>query len=140
MATLTATAAASNVPAKYSVNGDITRVVDYYPTAALSAGDVVQMVKLPAGAVVTRTQLCMVDSPTVHSGVVTVNVGDGNDTSAYAAGVVLSGSVVALTSVPARGLGRSYSVEDTVDIVVTAVSAAGASGGLRLVISYTNDN
>jgi len=140
MATLTATAAQSTVPAKYAVNGEIVRVVDYTMNPALSAGDVIQMVRVPKGACVTGVTLAMCDVPTTHSGVITVNAGDGNDTSAYAAAVVLSGSAVALTSIPVRGIGRSYSAEDTVDIQVTAVSAAGASGGLRMTIRYTMDN
>lgn len=139
MATYTATAAAAGVPAKYAINGTVTRVVDFAITASLSAGDVIQMVKIPKGANVFSTAFGMIDTPTVHTGVVTVNVGDGNDTSAYAAAVVLSGSAVALASSPVRGLSRSYSAEDTIDIVVTAISAAGASGGLRLVVQYTND-
>lgn len=139
MATLTATAASSSTPARFNVTGEIVRIVDYTMNPALSAGDVIQMVRVPAGAVVAGVRFAMIEAPTVHTGVVTVNVGDGNDTSAYAAGVVLSGSAVALTSLPSRGLGRSYSAEDTIDIQVTAVSAAGASGGLRLIVSYTLD-
>ena len=139
MATLTATAAQANVPAKYAVNGEIVRIVDYTMNPALSAGDVIQMVRVPAGATVASVRFAMIDVPTTHSGVITVNCGDGSDASAYGASVVLSGTAVALTSLPSRGMGRSYSAEDTIDFVVTAVSAAGASGGLRLVVSYTLD-
>lgn len=138
MATITATAAASSVPAKYAVNGEIVRVVDYTMTTAVSAGDVIQMVRVPSGAAVTDVRVMAIESPTTHTGAITVNVGDGNDTSAYAAAVVLSGSAVS-TTMPARGHGRSYSAEDTVDIAVTAISAAGASGGLRLIVRYTLD-
>jgi hypothetical protein len=139
MATLTATAAASNVPARYQHNGTITRVVDYAIAASLSAGDVIQMVKIPKDACVFSVVVGLADTPTTHTGVITANIGDGNDTSAYAAAVVLSGSAVALSSTPVRGLARSYSAEDTIDIVVTAVSAAAASGSLRLVVQYTLD-
>ena len=139
MATYTATAAHANVPAKYIINGDILRIVDFPITTALSAGDVIQMVRVPTGAAMGGVTFALLDSPTAHSGAITVNAGDGNDTSAYAAAVVLSGSAVALTSLPARGMGRSYSDEDTVDFVVTAVSAAGASGTLRMVVHYTLD-
>lgn len=140
MATLTASAAQSTVPAKYAVNGTISRVVDYVISPALSAGDVVQMLRVPAGATVTEVRLILVDTPTVHTGALTVNVGDGVDTSAYAAAVVLSGSSVATATMPARGWGRTYAAEDTIDIGVTAQSAAGASGTLRLMVTYTCDN
>lgn len=140
MATFTATAATAQAPAKYFEKGPVVRVVDYsFSAAAASAGDVIQMVKVPKGAIVTNVGVAMIQTGTVHSGAVTVNVGDGNDASAYAAAVVLSGSAVALTAIPARGIGRTYSADDTIDITVAAVSAAGASGGVRLVVQYQND-
>lgn len=136
MATLTASAAQANAPAKYIENGAIVRSIRFPITQAFSAGDVVQMCKVPNGANITGVQFC-IDG---HSGVLTVNVGDGNDVSAYAASVVLSGSAVAMTSMPARGFTRSYSAEDTVDIQIAAISAAVAAGTLTLVLTYTMDN
>lgn len=136
MATLTASAAQANAPAISHVNRTITRTVRYAATAALSAGDVVQMVKLPMGAVVSR---CVV-AVSASAGAVTVNVGDGNDASAYGASVVLSGSAIALASMPARGLGRSYSAEDTIDLTVAAVSAAPGTIDLILSVDYTLHN
>lgn len=135
MATLTASAAQANAPALASVNRTITRVVRYAATAALSAGDVVQMCKVPMGAVVTGVGFGI----SASAGAVTVNCGDGNDTSAYAAAVVLSGSAVSV-AMPARGYGRSYSAEDTIDLVVTAVSAAPGTADLFLKIEYTMHN
>ena len=141
MATITASAAQSSVPAKYRINGVVTRVVDYTINPALSVGDVIQMLRVPSGANVCAVQLMMGDVPTTHSGVVTCNVGDGNDTSAYNAAAVLSGTtIITLASSNVRGYGRSYSAEDTLDIQITALSAAGASGCLRLVVTYTSDN
>lgn len=136
MATLTATAAQATAQALYNVNGTISRVVQYSIAASFSAGDVVQMFKIPNGAVVSRCVFAI----NGHSGVLTVNVGDGNDVSAYAASVVLSGSAVALASIPARGIGRSYSAEDTIDIQVAAVSAPVAAGTLILAVDYTMAN
>lgn len=136
MATLTASAAQANAVAQAPATGTCTRVIHYSIAASFSAGDVVQMCKVPLGANITGVQFAI----NGHSGVLTVNVGDGNDVSAYAASVVLSGSVVALTSLPARGIGRSYSAEDTVDIQVAAISAPVAAGSLILVLSYTLNN
>ncbi len=139
MATITASAAQANIPAKFSVNRDTTRVVKFSIGAfgtAMSAGDVVQMMKVPAGAVVSRVVTAISD----HPGVLTVNVGDGNDVSAYGASVVLSGSAVAAASLPVRGLGRSYSAEDTIDIRIAAISAASATGSLKLSVTYNMDN
>ena len=134
MATTTASAAQSTAPAYNNVNGTITRIVTYTIVASASAGDVIQMVKVPMGAIVSSVRFAM----NGHSGVLTVNVGDGNDVSAYAASVVLSGSAVALASIPSRGIGRSYSAEDTIDITFSTVTSASAVGSVRLTVFYTN--
>jgi hypothetical protein len=136
MATLTGSAAAAISPAIYQVNGTISRIVRYSIAASASVGDVVQMVKVPAGAIIAAVQFG-IDG---HTGVLTVNVGDGNDASAYAAAAVLSGSAVALTSIPVRGMGRSYSAEDTIDISIAGVSAPVAAGTLVLRVDYTVQN
>lgn len=136
MATFTASAAQANVPAVMHLNGVIARVVEHACTVAASAGDVYQMVRVPNGALVTR----VVVANSASAGVITVNVGDGNDTSAYAAAVVLSGSTVLATSMPYRGIGRSYSAEDTIDLVVTAISSPAAETKLRLLVEYTLQN
>jgi len=138
MATYTATAAEAGVPARFAINGDITRVVDFTMTTALSAGDVIQMVKVPAGAQILSFALGMIDVPTTHSGVITFDIGDGNSASALATTVLLSGTAVS-TAMRSTGYGYSYSAEDTIDLKVTAISAAGASGGLRLSLRYTLD-
>ncbi len=135
MATFTATAAQANVPAIYRENGVINRVVEYSQVVSLSAGDVIQMCRVPQGAVVNSVVL----SWSVSAGATTVNVGDGNDTSAYLAAVVVSGPVV--TSVMTyRGTGRSYSAEDTIDIGITTVSASPAGAQLKLSINYSLQN
>lgn len=135
MATFTASAAQANVPAIMHLDGVIARVVEYACTVAASAGDVYQMVRVPVGALVTR----VVVANSASAGVITVNIGDGNDTSAYAAAVVLSGSAV-VTAAQYRGTGRSYSAEDTIDLVVTAISAPAAETKLRLLVEYTLQN
>lgn len=140
MATFTASAAQANVPAIMSVNRTITRVIDYtHQATSLSIGDVIQMVKVPNGAIVTDVRI----ANSFSAGVNLVNIGDGNDTSAYGAAVVLSGAgvVAAQYAVPFRGVGRSYSAEDTIDIQVVAGASAGPSSAqLRLVVSYTMQN
>jgi hypothetical protein len=138
MATFTASAAQANAPVIYAVNRVVTRVVEYTQSASYSAGDVIQMCRIPNGAVVTDVRI----SGSFSAGVVTVNIGDGNDVSAYGASVVLSGAgvQVANTFTPYRGLGRSYSAEDTVDLQVAAISTPPANAVIRMAISYTNQN
>lgn len=135
MATLTASAAQSNVPAMYLVNGTVTRVVSFTQSASLSAGDLIQMMKVPQGAVVSN----VVPTWSVSAGATTVVIGDGNDLSAYAASTVVSGAYVAVL-MPFRGIGRSYSAEDTIDISIITVSATPANAVLKLAVTYTNQN
>lgn len=136
MAVFTASAAQSNSPAFYRENGVISRCVRFAPPLAASAGDVYQMLRVPNGAVVNSVQC----SVSFSAGANTVNIGDGNDTSAYAASVVLSGSAVSLAAMPHRGMGRSYSAEDTIDIQVTVVSAPPTSALYVLNVMYTMQN
>lgn len=136
MATFTASAAQSSAPAFYNVNGTTSRVIRYTHPVALSAGDVIQMVKIPNGAAVLNVRF----GCSASAGAITVNVGDGNDTSAYAASVVLSGSAVSLAAMTYRGMGRSYSAEDTIDFVVTVLSAVPGTVDLVLHVDYTNAN
>lgn len=134
MATLTASAAQSTQPAIYRENGTVTRVVTHALTAALSAGDVIQMVKVPAGAIVNGVNLAY----SFSAGAITVSVGDGNSASAYVASVVISAT--GATTQLAFSRGRSYSAEDTIDIKVTAVSAAPGTADLIMWVDYTCQN
>lgn len=136
MAVFTATAAQSFSPALYSVNRTITRVVRYTHPIALSVGDVIQMVRVPNGAIVSRVALAC----SASAGAISVNVGDGNDTSAFGATVVLSGSAISISQMPYRGLGRSYSAEDTIDLQVSVLSAVPGTVDLILAVDYTIQN
>lgn len=134
MATFTATAAHSTAQARYDATDAIMRIVRYTHPVALSVGDVIQMVRIPNGCNVSLVQF----GCSASAGAITVNCGDGNDTSAYAASVVLSGSAVSLAAMTYRGLGRSYSAEDTIDFVVTVLSAVPGTVDLVMRVEYTN--
>lgn len=145
MATLTAAAAQSGVPAKYRINGANVLIADYSlgatGNANLSTGDVIQMMKVPNGANIQAVTL-VVDQ--LSGGNYTFNVGDGNSTGRYFTSLS-SGSTSAMfvqTNAAAQmaGVGYSYSAEDTIDIVVGTATTATASGVLRLIVTYTMDN
>ncbi len=145
MATLTAAAAQSQIPAKYRIGGVIRRTSDYSIGATanpnLSTGDVIQMLKVPNGATILDVSL-VVDALT--GGNYTFNIGDGVTASRYFTSLS-SGSTSAMfiqTNAAANmaGVGYSYSAEDTIDIVASTVTTATAAGVLRLVVSYTMDN
>ena len=145
MATLTATAAQSTVPAKYRINGTITRVVDYSIGATanpnLSTGDVLQMMRVPNGACITEVRL-VVDALT--GGNYTFGIGDGITAGRYftslSSGSTSAQFIGSNAAFQQAGMGYSYSAEDTIDITVSTVTTATAAGVLRLVVSYTMDN
>ncbi|SRR6266404_1564379 len=138
MATLTATAAQSTVPAKYRVNGTITRVVDYTVNPALSAGDVIQMMRVPNGACIVDVKFA---SDLFGGGNATITgVGDGNSANRYIGSASTSNSIATVISMSSSGLGYSYSAEDTIDITIGTVTSASAVGTLRLAVAYTMDN
>lgn len=134
MATFTATAASSTAPARYDATDSVMRIVRYTHPVALSVGDVIQMVRVPNGCNVTAVTF----GCSASAGAITVNVGDGNDVSAYAASSVLSGSAMVVSALTYRGLGRSYSAEDTVDFQITVLSAVPGTVDLVMKIEYTN--
>lgn len=145
MATLTASAAQSTVPAKYRINGTVTRVVDYSLGATgnpnLSTGDVIQMLRVPAGACITDVKL-VVDQ--LSGGNYTFGIGDGNAAGRYytslSSGSTSAQFIMSNAAAQQAGVGYSYSAEDTIDITASTVTTATASGVLRLVVSYTLDN
>lgn len=143
MATLTATAAQATVSAKYLINGAITRTVSFNPGGtALSAGDVIQMVKVPAGAIINDLALAI--SSSVQSYTIT-GCGDGNSATRYFASqslvlvqcVRLGGG----TTAKVDGFGYSYSAEDTIDITMgTITSGTAANCDIVMSLTYTLDN
>lgn len=138
MATLTASAAQSTIPAKYAINGTISRVVSYTVAAALSAGDVIQMVRVPKGA--TILDLTFFTDEFGTSNATVGSIGDGNAVGRYLGTASTSSSLaVGLITLPG-GVGYSYSAEDTIDIVIGTVTSASNVGKLTLRLSYTLDN
>lgn len=141
MTTLTSTACQTSVsgfflnPPKYIENGMVARTAVYGFTAAQSAGDVIQMVPIPKGAVVLDTVTTF--TPGAGGPVLTWIVGDGNSTNRFQ----ISASATIASSVHANGggIGYSYSVEDTIDITVSAIGSATAAGTVRLTVFYAMD-
>lgn len=141
MATLTATAAASTSQAQFHVTGPVWRTVEYSLNGlTLSAGDVIQMCKVPSGAriidmvlTVDGTGAAGVQSYTIGS------MGDGNAAGRYL------GTLSVVTSLVQRlalvgGFGYSYSAEDTIDITIgTITSGTAATATVRLTLAYTNN-
>lgn len=139
MATLATSACATNSsgfflnPPRYIENGVVARSAQYTFNPAESAGDVLQMIPIPKGAMVIDTQF-QVNGHTGGNG--TLQVGDGNSAARYSTN---SYSVSAVGRM-VQGLGYSYSADDTIDVTFSAVTTGTAVGTIRLTVLYSFDN
>lgn len=110
----------------------------YTFTAAPSAADVVEMVKVPSGAIVTNVVLGADDLDTNGSPTIVLDVGDGSDTDRFIDGATSAqaGGTSAALAGTAGSFGYQYSSDDTIDITVQAGPATGATGTVRLLVEY----
>lgn len=112
------------------------REVVYTLTAALVSADIIQMIPVAAGERVVDLQLISEDLDTHATPTITLDVGDGVDTDRY-----IDGSTIAQTGGFERlGVGLAtdaeaiaanyvYTAADTIDVVVSAAVATGATTG-----------
>lgn len=139
MAILTTSKVASTVQPR--ANLGVNSVTGTYTlTAALALNDVIQMVKIPSGATVLDTILSCNDLDTGGAPTITLSVGDGGSTARY-----LSASTIGQTGGLAHtathgGHGYAYTADDTIDVLVAAAPATGATTGtVALTVIYTLD-
>lgn len=142
MATFTATAAQTNAsgfflnPPRYIENGVVSRSAAFNFALAQSAGDVIQMVPIPRGAMVIDIVMA---ASNMGGANFTYGVGDGNSTTRY-----LNSQSTSANGPVARpyisGSGYSYSADDTIDVIMQTAGSASAVGTLRLTVLYQFDN
>ena len=112
---------------------------EYEITAALVINDVVQMVKIPAGARIHDVTLATDDLESSGTASV-VAVGDGDNDDRFITGstIARAGGIERINAVD--GVLYEYSAEDTIDFKCTTAPTTGAtSGTIRLVVRYTMD-
>lgn len=99
----------------------------------LSAGDVIQMVKVPKGATVTYLAV------SAGAGTCIYTVGDGVNDDRYMS--VISGSASqVLLSINTVYVPYTYSTDDTIDIAISTVSTSSTTaGGYNMIVHYTLD-
>lgn len=128
MATLTANAAQTGVQPKGLKVGLIGVRAIYSIDAAPSAGDVIQMVKVPAKATPIFLQYGSSNATPSYL----MEVGDGINTARYrsiatysiAAGMLLANANIATMLPP-----YTYTADDTIDIFISTVTASNATIG-----------
>jgi hypothetical protein len=131
MATKTAAKVASGVQAKSLRVGNNQVTSTYTLDSSLSAGDVIQMIKVPVNATVTYVAINM------PLGIGVANVGDGIDTNRY---IDLNFSANSTQTVINTNYSPyTYSADDTIDVQISLVSTGGSatSGTISLTAFFT---
>lgn len=133
MATKTANAAVSTVQPKGLRVGLVAVSSIYSLTSSNSAGDVIQMVKVPKGA--TPVYVAVNGAGT---GVGTLNVGDGVNAARYITNHAYSAASVD-APINTVFVPYTYSTDDTIDITVSAVSVGTLAGAFNLRAIFSMD-
>jgi hypothetical protein len=110
---------------------------------ALSAGDVLQMVKIPHGAIIDDVKVVM--GGTNNDTKIVAKIGDGNSATRFFGSASLSLTQSAIISM-SDGLGYQYNLSDdaadqfdTIDITVGTVTSATATGTVTMMVQYHCD-
>ena len=133
MATRTATQVGSGVQPK-GLRVGLVAVTSTYSVAAatsLSAGDVIQMIKVPANATLVYMGV------SGGSGDALVTVGDGVDDDRYLSAVTMSSAQPTMRTINTNYVPYTYSTDDTIDISVSTVSVGTITGGFNLIAIFT---
>lgn len=134
MATYTTTKTAAGIQPKTTSVNLCSVAVTYALVSSSSAGDVIQMVKVAKGA----TPIYVAVSCT-GVGVGTARVGDGVNTGRYIEPLAYSAAMAQTLINVATWIPYTYSTDDTIDILISAVSTASTVGGFTMVVISTMD-
>ena len=131
--TTSLTSTTTPVPAKHGIE-TITVFTEFTVNTALVANDIVQLVKIPAGAVVT--ELTVSCSGSLGS-TLTAEFGDGNDTDRYIVSATFGQGAASFVRLGAHtGLGASQTVEDTIDMKVNTAASGTTGATIRCAAQY----
>lgn len=132
MATYTHPRAGSTVNIKAVHAGVNSESAEYSFSNTQSSGDIINMFKLPAGAVV-------VDVITRYTAVTGLDsrfgVGDTSVTERYNASISATGVTRATAGIP-----FSYSADDTIRVYITGVGSLCTGGTIRVTVLYKMDD
>lgn len=136
--TFTTAATASTVPPRSPSAAGLTAVKATYTAAtALVVNDVIQMVKVPLGAVIYRVELAVDDLDT--GAAIVLAVGDGVVADRYITGSTIGQAGGVVTTNNVAGAGYTYTADDTIDVKVTTAPAGGGTGVIRLSVLFAKE-
>jgi hypothetical protein len=133
MATKTASKAAAGIQPKGLSVGLVAVTSIYSLTTSNSAGDVIQMIKVPKGATPIFVSLAG-----AGTGIGSVNVGDGVSAARYITNYLNSAASVT-SPINTNYSPYTYSVDDTIDITVSAVSSGTLAGAFVMTAIFAMD-
>ncbi len=135
MATRTATRIGTGFQPKGLRVGTVAVVGVYSVVAAtsLSAGDVIQMVEVPANAT------CVYLALTNGSGDALITVGDTVSTARYISSVTQSSAQPTIRTINTASAPYTYSVDSTIDITIGTVSVGTITGGFNMTCIFSMD-
>lgn len=139
MATFLSNKAQPGVEPKFLPAGAIDVVATYTFAAAPSANDLVQLMTVPAGAVITGVTLDSDKIDTNGTPTMTFDVGDGTTAARFiSAATTPQAGGIAYAGV-AGTVGYTYTANTALFLKVHAAAATFASGTVRVCVEYTMD-
>lgn len=133
MATKTSSKVAAGVQPKGMSVGLVAVTAVWSLDSSNSAGDVIQMIKVPKGA--TPVYVAVSGAGT---GVGSVNVGDGITANRFITNY-LNSAAATQAVINTNYTPYTYSVDDTIDITVSAVSVGTVAGAFIMTAIFTMD-
>src|SRR5574341_1393531 len=112
-----------------------SKTVEYSFSTSISAGDIVNMFKIPSGCVVVDV-VCRYTAATA-AGPLQLDISDQSATERYIASISATGVTRATAGIP-----QSYSADDTVRIYATGTIASNSpvGGTVRVTVLYKMDD
>ena len=140
MATVTSTQVAANAGPRVVHAGSIPAFGIYNANGAtISAGDVIQMVQVPNGAVIDE----VIVGGLIPITALTFTVGDGGSSARFISTSTLSATAVIVRMNAGAGLGYQYSLSsdattryDTIDITIGTASSVTVTCSIALTVFY----
>jgi hypothetical protein len=108
----------------------------YAITAALVINDVIQMVKVPAGATVFDVLVVVPDLDSNGTPLITLDVGYGGDPDYFIAAATTGQAGGLVRATAATALPLAFTTEDTIDILVKAAPATSATTGTLYLTAF----
>lgn len=138
MATYTNTKAGSGVQPRATHMGINSATATQTIATALTASDVIEMIKVPAGARVIDCILVAGDLDTGATPAIVLEVGDGDDRDRWIDGSTVGQAGGVARNNVATGVDHTYATDDTVDVFVLTAPQTGATGVVvTLTVFYT---